>query len=142
MHHTRSAHQPWSLALLPRLESSQGWLTLQLLPPSPHILTSSIFSASPGMRTGLRHGLHCANSMGAIASLVQGQTWLNSMKTVVFPASGCPKGMSKTGARVRFSMPCRQVFTNEPEDRNKTADTCHVLILLSQRTVLKSSEST
>ena len=134
--------QPWSLALLPRLQPSQRRLTLQLQPPSPHILTSSIFSASPGMRTGLRPGLHCASSTGATASLVWGQTWLNSMKTLVFPASGCPQGLSNKGASVRFSMPYRQVFTNEPEDRNKTADTCHVLILLSQRTILKSSEST
>lgn len=59
--------QRWPLALLPRLQQSQRWLTSRLPPPLPHILTSPVFSASPGMRTGCRHGLLCASCLETVA---------------------------------------------------------------------------
>lgn len=54
------------------------------------------------------------------------------METLVFPGSGCLKGLGNKEASEGDSMPCRRVFTNEPEDGNKTADKYHVLILLPE----------
>lgn len=78
--------QPWPLSFLPRLEQSQRWLTSQLLPSSPHILTCPIFSASPGVRTGLRHVLFCASYVGAAVDPVHRSNLTEPHGTSGFPS--------------------------------------------------------